>query len=46
VRVAYQQQAPFVVDSSASERALGLAPTPWDETIRTTTTWWREHLAD
>jgi len=45
VRVAYQQQAPFVVDSSASERALGLAPTPWDEIIGTTTAWWREHLA-
>ncbi|WP_148614753.1 NAD-dependent epimerase/dehydratase family protein [Nocardioides rubriscoriae] len=32
----YQFQRPYVLDSSASERELGLAPTPWDEVCRAT----------
>ena len=30
----YQFVRPFVLDSSATERELGLAPTPWDEVCR------------
>lgn len=29
--LSYQFERPYVLDSSASEEALGLAPTPWDE---------------
>jgi nucleoside-diphosphate-sugar epimerase len=32
----YQFQAPYVLDSSAAQRELGLAPTPWDEVCRAT----------
>lgn len=31
--VAYQLQAPFVLDSSAAQQMFGLAPTPWDEVL-------------
>jgi nucleoside-diphosphate-sugar epimerase len=33
---AYQFQRPYVLDSSAIERELGLAPTPWAEVCRAT----------
>ncbi len=32
----YQFERPYVLDSSAIERELGLAPTPWDEVCRAT----------
>jgi nucleoside-diphosphate-sugar epimerase len=32
----YQFSAPFVMDSTAAQRDLGLAPTPWVETVRAT----------
>lgn len=32
----YQFQRPYVLDSSAIQEALGLAPTPWEETCRAT----------
>ncbi|GAA1770146.1 NAD-dependent epimerase/dehydratase family protein [Nocardioides hankookensis] len=32
----YQFKQPYVLDSSAIERELGLAPTPWDEVCRAT----------
>jgi nucleoside-diphosphate-sugar epimerase len=32
----YQFQRPYVLDSSAAERELGLAPTPWAEVCRAT----------
>ena len=32
----YQFQRPYVLDSSAIERELGLTPTPWDEVCRAT----------
>jgi nucleoside-diphosphate-sugar epimerase len=32
----YQFQRPYVLDSSAIERELGLAPTPWDDVCRAT----------
>jgi nucleoside-diphosphate-sugar epimerase len=32
----YQFARPYVLDSSATEAALGLAPTPWDEVCRAT----------
>lgn len=37
----YQFQAPFVMDSSRSERLLGLAPTPLEQAVRETVDWWR-----
>jgi len=30
----YQRNYDFVMDSSAAERAFGLAPTPWDTVLR------------
>ena len=33
---AYQFQRPYVLDSSAIEKAYGLAPTPWEEVCRAT----------
>jgi nucleoside-diphosphate-sugar epimerase len=44
-RMRYQFEAPFVVDSSASERLLGLAPTPWDRVIDETVAWWQDRAA-
>jgi nucleoside-diphosphate-sugar epimerase len=32
--VAYQFEDPFVLDSSAAEATFGLAPTPWDEVLK------------
>ena len=32
----HQFERPYVMDSSAIERELGLAPTPWDEVCRAT----------
>ena len=34
--VEYQFQRPYVLDSSAIERELGLVPTPWAEVCRGT----------
>jgi nucleoside-diphosphate-sugar epimerase len=31
--VAYQLEDPFVLDSTAAEHTLGLAPTPWDDVL-------------
>ncbi|MEO6956736.1 MAG: NAD-dependent epimerase/dehydratase family protein [Antricoccus sp.] len=36
--LSYQRTAPYVLDSSASEKALGLAPTPWETICRRTAT--------
>lgn len=36
----YQFQRPFVMDSRASEAALGLRPTPLDEAAAATVAWW------
>ncbi|MBT0994418.1 NAD-dependent epimerase/dehydratase family protein [Cellulomonas sp. DKR-3] len=44
-RMRYQFDAPFVVDSSASERLLGLTPTPWDRVVDETVAWWSERAA-
>ncbi|MEN0130633.1 MAG: NAD-dependent epimerase/dehydratase family protein [Brevundimonas sp.] len=43
--VAYQQTAPFVVDSTLSERVLGVSATSWSEIVTRATAWWVEHLA-
>lgn len=37
----YQFQRPFVMDSTASQRMLGLAPTPLETAARQTVEWWR-----
>lgn len=39
--VRYQFERPFILDSSASEAALGLAPTPLEEALKETLAWWR-----
>lgn len=36
--LSYQRNAPYILDSSFSERELGLSPTPWDEVCRRTAT--------
>ncbi|MDR7251534.1 nucleoside-diphosphate-sugar epimerase [Nocardioides sp. BE266] len=38
----YMFTAPFVLDSSASEQRLGLAPTPISDGLGATVAWWRE----
>ncbi|MEE2035075.1 NAD-dependent epimerase/dehydratase family protein [Rhodococcus chondri] len=38
----YQFTAPFVMDSSGTERLLGLSPTPLPEAAAATVAWWRE----
>jgi len=40
--MAYQYEAPFVVDSSKFKRAFGIKPTPYREGIRRTLEWLRE----
>ncbi|MCL2543342.1 MAG: NAD-dependent epimerase/dehydratase family protein [Nocardioidaceae bacterium] len=40
--MSYQFTAAFVLDSSRSERLLGLAPTPVDDAMRATVSWWAE----
>ncbi|ALE06746.1 epimerase [Arthrobacter sp. ERGS1:01] len=37
----YQFQAPFILDSTASEQLLGLAPTPLPTAAGQTVQWWR-----
>jgi nucleoside-diphosphate-sugar epimerase len=34
--VAYQTEAPFIMDSTAAQAAFGLAPQPWDEVLAQT----------
>ncbi|SFT57736.1 NAD-dependent epimerase/dehydratase family protein [Arthrobacter sp. ov118] len=38
----YQFQRPFVMDSAASQAALGLAPTPLHVAAAATVSWWRD----
>lgn len=38
----YQFQAPFVMDSKASQAALGLEPTPLNVAAQATVQWWRD----
>jgi nucleoside-diphosphate-sugar epimerase len=40
----YQWERPFVLDSSATEAAFGLAPTPLDQALAETVAWWRARL--
>lgn len=37
----YQFERPFVMDSAASQAALGLRPTPLEEAAAATVAWWR-----
>lgn len=37
----YQFQRPFVMDSTLSEKRLGLGPTPLDEAAAATVAWWQ-----
>ena len=38
----YQFEHPFVMDSTASQAALGLTPTPLQEAAAATVAWWRD----
>jgi nucleoside-diphosphate-sugar epimerase len=40
--VAYQLQAPFVLDSSAAQQTFGLAPTPWEDVLAAVVASYRE----
>ncbi|MHA7268856.1 NAD-dependent epimerase/dehydratase family protein [Arthrobacter sp. HLT1-20] len=40
----YQFQAPFVMDSKASQETLGLEPTPLSAAAHATVQWWRSQL--
>ncbi len=46
IEMAYQLQAPFVVDASRSEEALGLAATPLQEGLRRTLAWYGAPMPD
>jgi len=37
----YQFEQPFVMESTASEAALGMCPTPLPEAAAATVSWWR-----
>jgi hypothetical protein len=39
--VAYQFTQPFAVDSAAYQNTFDAAPTPMDQALSTTLTWWR-----
>ena len=41
----YMLARPFVLDSTASERRLGLAPTPLETGLKQTVAWWNEQDA-
>jgi hypothetical protein len=41
VEMSYEFDRDFVVESTESEAALGLTPTPLDESIAATTDWYR-----
>ncbi|GAA4200192.1 NAD-dependent epimerase/dehydratase family protein [Streptosporangium oxazolinicum] len=41
----YQFVRPFILDSSTSQAALGIAPTPMDEALAATLAWWHDRLA-
>jgi nucleoside-diphosphate-sugar epimerase len=43
VEMMYEFERPFVVESSKTERSLGLAPTPMEEALRETVAWYRTH---
>ncbi|QYJ04365.1 NAD-dependent epimerase/dehydratase family protein [Nocardioides panacisoli] len=40
--LAHQFTGPWVLDSSRSERRLGLQPTPFADAVRATVAWWRD----
>lgn len=42
----YQWENPYVMDSSRTERLLGLRPTPLLQAVEETVAWWRERLQD
>lgn len=41
LEVRYQFAAPFVLDSTAAQRAFGIEPTPLDEGLARAVEWWR-----
>lgn len=41
----YEFEDDFVIDDARSRNALGLAPTPLDESLATTLAWWRERAS-
>ncbi|WP_457946862.1 NAD-dependent epimerase/dehydratase family protein [Pseudarthrobacter sp. alpha12b] len=40
----YQFERPFIMDSSASEAALGISPTPLQTAAAATVEWWRQQV--
>jgi len=45
VEMLYEFEEPFVLDSSKCEKAFGLKPTPFAESIPATVAWWRDRGA-
>ena len=41
----YEFKQPFIVDGSAFEETFGMAPTPLDESIAATVTWFQDRAA-
>lgn len=39
-KIGYQFTQPFVMESTVSQRVLGLGPTPWETVARETLDWW------
>lgn len=42
----YQFEQPFTMDSTRTERLLGLSPTPLDQGAATTVAWWTNRVTD
>jgi nucleoside-diphosphate-sugar epimerase len=45
IEMAYEFEEPFILDSSKTEQAFGLRPTPLEAALAETVSWWRDHLA-
>jgi len=46
IEMAYEYEEPFLLDSSKIERAFGLRPTPLEEALAETVSWWRGEAGD
>jgi nucleoside-diphosphate-sugar epimerase len=45
IEMAYEFEEPYLLDSSKIERAFGLRPTPLEQALAETVTWWRGRQA-
>jgi nucleoside-diphosphate-sugar epimerase len=41
IEMSYEFEEPFILDSSRFERTFGIGPTPLEEALVATVSWWR-----